>query len=426
MFPLYDLPNELLEAIVAAICRDRNPDLDRSTCLDRNSCDCPPAPPLGQNAPPCHRRLKATLTALCLTSRRLSAVATRHLYHHLEQPYLWMKLVPTLATRPDLARHVRSLRWVNAGARFINGSDYGFSGDNAILVELFEKRRAQYLAACPSYGETRDQAAREVTFEQLFFRDSDLVLSLIASMLPNLEALAIHPAGSQDLRFNKPGSLPRLRHLHLGACFWMTDAERVFAAAGHNLETVVLEMEYYYESSSGRERLQIYAPEMETGPQLQGEEGAEEGAQELEDQPAPRHVEGFGVDFAVPSVTHLTVRDSELHPDLMVDFFVAFPHLTHLHFRLGGPSGLSWTDSWEEHVQEYEQEKPALSEIVSLFRSRKPKGFPRLRSFVLEITGNPTDWDWKRWWDVKEARKLRREMEERGVNFEVWAPMPEN
>ncbi|KAL1844202.1 hypothetical protein VTJ49DRAFT_3858 [Mycothermus thermophilus] len=413
MLTLHDLPTETLDTIVATICRDRNSDLSALTCTDRSPCDCPPVPPPGQNLPPCHRRRRTALWSLCLTSRRLYAVAVPHLYHHLEQPYhfYWSLLARTLAERPDLGRHTRSLRWNGDYVDPVPSDLWTDFWHETALVDFFSNRRDEYLVTCPDEqycrgpGEVREAANSEVTFSTLLGGDESLVLALITSMLPNLEMLvAKHSNDNIGFRFSKPGSLPRLRYLHLQGRKYLDipAAKRVFIAARDTLDTVVLEMcpllsDEELEHIRSRENQEesedndSEEPEEEGGEeQGEGEGEVEEANQELQDFLATHRVDNAGYHIIIPRVTHLTITDCALDIIDLWKIFITFPNVAHFHFKLAGPqpSSFDW-NCYETAVREHEQAPPW--ELVAFFRSRNPKCAPRLQSFILEIMGNYKD-----------------------------------
>lgn len=81
-----------------------------------------------------------TLAALCLTSRYVNSVATRHLYHR-PTCKRWWALARTLLERPDLAGHVRRLRHRNWYATESSISWGSLSG----VVELHLRKQGRRL-----------------------------------------------------------------------------------------------------------------------------------------------------------------------------------------------------------------------------------------------------------------------------------------
>ncbi|KAK3903302.1 hypothetical protein C8A05DRAFT_32957 [Staphylotrichum tortipilum] len=104
--PLSALPAELVEAIVEQLCLSCVPDPAGTPACFTWTCSFPS--PYNTD-----RARAAALAGLCLTSRRLSAPATRHLYHRpLCAP--WPLLARTLLARPDLAALVCDLPLADA------------------------------------------------------------------------------------------------------------------------------------------------------------------------------------------------------------------------------------------------------------------------------------------------------------------------
>ncbi|KAL1844197.1 hypothetical protein VTJ49DRAFT_3853 [Mycothermus thermophilus] len=251
-----DLPTELLDAIVTALCGDHEPQEHPITCCVHRWYEWAPV----EKQPPllCDRQRQASLRSLCLTSRRFHAVTLPHLYHHLQPSSNWWRLAQTLALRPELARQVRSLRF--EGKKQEPDDVDPWVWEDPHLRPLYEARRAEYLETCPEqlcwpgFGpawqdgyEKKDDARRMTEFENCFETGHNLSLSLFTSMLPNLETLVATVGFAVAFRFNKPGSLPRLRHIHLypDKYEWMIAVRRVlprlFAAANESLESIILE-----------------------------------------------------------------------------------------------------------------------------------------------------------------------------------------
>ncbi|KAL2269222.1 hypothetical protein VTJ83DRAFT_4068 [Remersonia thermophila] len=267
MLALSDLPTELLDAIVTALCGDNEPQEHPITCCVHSWYEDTPV----EEQPPvlCDRQRQASLRSLCLTSRRIYAVALPHLYHHLQPSSNWWRLVQTLAIHPHLASCVRSLRLDDEDQPPHDVESWVW--EDPILRPLYEVRRAEYLEACPdeldepAFGpawedgyEQKDDARRMTEFEHCFDMDHNLALSLLTSMLPNLETLVATVGFAVAFRFNKPGSLPRLRNIHLSPNRrqWTIDVrrtlQRLFAAVNESLENVILEYCSEHSSWNGR------------------------------------------------------------------------------------------------------------------------------------------------------------------------------
>ncbi|KAL1840164.1 hypothetical protein VTJ49DRAFT_738 [Mycothermus thermophilus] len=482
---IHDLPTELLDAIVAVICRDRDTDPSVPSCVRWFSyfCDCPWPPTDGQDLSPCqrNRQREITLKSLCLTSRALHTVALPHLYHHL-WPRDWQVLARTLAARPDLARHARSLifgAWQDLAQRHPEPWKYISRLNLAAetpLVSCFEFRRYEYLARCRPwnlYIRPWDVERRRVTFASCVAGNDTLALDLLVSMLPNLHTLIAGLNLFYAFRFCRPGSLPRLRYIHLypdDQCrmlmsWHMPGLMRVFAAAQDSLESVVLEVCDKFqlepqspepsEDGSDEEEVEEVAndggeleeqgdDDEDSEEEDEGNEQADEAdqvveqptaeqqaaeqqapdQQQTEDQPAEQQQaaeeqeeeeeEGFRI--ICPRVTHLTILDRSFDLEFLRHIFVSFPNVTHFYFQLYGPGTMR--PGFGEDLEDDNHEP--LDQTVSFFRSRSPMRAPKLQSFVLEIKDTYTNW--RRWLVEDHVAALLAEMEERGVKFELRPP----
>jgi hypothetical protein len=238
-----DLPNELLDAIVSFICDHGEFDASFKSCVFP-----------GHDCQICDRQRQAALKALCLTSRRFHTVALPHLYHHLSPNARWWSLLRTLAHRPNLGHYARSLCWTENRSMPDASTSQELRQDSA-LVDLFNTRREEYFATCPrtsrtAYTESRVVAESLVHFRHLLEFQHSVPTDFLTSILPNLEVLAVPVDIFYSFRFCRPGSLPRLRHVHLRSlvegegvsAFW---SNRLFAAARDSLQSVVILTRYH-------------------------------------------------------------------------------------------------------------------------------------------------------------------------------------
>lgn len=126
---------------------------------------------------------------------------------------------------------------------------------DSALVDLFNTRMEEYFATCPrtsrtGYTESREVAESLVRFPYLLEFQHSVPTDFLTSILPNLEVLAVPVAIFFSFRFCRPGSLPRLRHVHLrsvveGEIVSAFRSTRLFAAARDSLQSVVIMTRYY-------------------------------------------------------------------------------------------------------------------------------------------------------------------------------------
>ncbi|KAL1844207.1 hypothetical protein VTJ49DRAFT_3863 [Mycothermus thermophilus] len=220
MTTIDSLPSEILDSIVDLFCHDSNKDdvffSGLRTLLFGSSMT------YGPNR--CVNR--STLAAICLTSRRLNAAATRHLYHHLYTPRWWL-LMRTLVTRPDLARHARSLR-VTYATKPLRNEIRG-----ALRKHLLARRHRQCLNRLLSPHGTRGSERlggirRRYTPIRRNVDDIydhyDLFMSAaldgLISLVPQIESLGFDPQYCRHL-FSFKAPLSALRHLSVTMTDWL-------------------------------------------------------------------------------------------------------------------------------------------------------------------------------------------------------------
>jgi hypothetical protein len=386
---LTDLPNELIEAIVAALCGD----LDASPGTLASGIN------PGHGCLSCDRTRLAALNALCRTSRLFYEISLPHLYHRVSPGSNCRMLLRTLVTRPDLAQHVRSLCWVGMGCyRPLAAIREELQNDKAV-VGAFVDRMEEFLATLPPEvrREFEGNAERELG---LFLRHyTNIPLDIAITFLPNIETLIAELDQAPIFLFCSPGMLPRLRQLYLSYSdvrgvlrMWMI--LRLLEATRDSLETVVLQMcDTKIQPYLFPFRWDAYDDQFE--------------ALDVPEEPTKL---GY-FKFTVPNVTRLAIRDWILDHRVLRLMFATFPNIAHLHFQIVGPRCLGRNDRCLQNP---------LHWIAAVFRS--PDCVPKLRCFVLEV--EETFDTWEKWWNESTSRSLIEAMENRGVEFEFRHPKP--
>ncbi|KAK4039903.1 hypothetical protein C8A01DRAFT_16203 [Parachaetomium inaequale] len=186
------LPGELVEAVVTALCVYCSPGEGRC-CLNSN-CTC-------LDGDPTDRSRISALASLCLTSRKLNAAATRHLYHVLPSRK-WSLLARTLLARKDLARLAKALR-----VGFCFSADGSHSSPE--LDSYFSEQLGAYLDSLSS--DKRTQIRQRLPRENLFPESNNAALDIMVSLCPNLETLEAILEYLEVFRFCPPNSMPRLQ-----------------------------------------------------------------------------------------------------------------------------------------------------------------------------------------------------------------------
>jgi hypothetical protein len=198
-------------------------------------------------SPNCHHDLSIVrkhincLAALSRTCKALNDLATPHLYH---RPYChdsgYVALVRTIVQRPDLAHHVRHLRyeeWTSIGRNGAPTLD-NLSFDD---IRLFRNCADSYAidgGLAPNWMDNDsvalpapDAYAPGTRLE----REREAVLSaLMVARCPNLEELVTTTRfDDEGFFFSRPGSLPRLRTL------WVAHYDDEFGSGFENMATLL-------------------------------------------------------------------------------------------------------------------------------------------------------------------------------------------
>ena len=149
-----------------------------------------------------------TLAALARTCWTLNDVATRALYH---EPCASVHLVRTLNEKPELCRHVTNL-YIDVVSDRYNDSVGTVDEDNALLLQIAAKHAPGGLLPNPE----NDNEGGHTTPGAFLAADREyFVQSLLIAMCPNIQDLFASCGYRADFPFSTPGSLPRLRHLHI-------------------------------------------------------------------------------------------------------------------------------------------------------------------------------------------------------------------
>lgn len=192
-----DLPLELVEGIVAALCVECAPAEERC-CFD-SSCYC------GDDHVKVNAERISSLASLCLTSRSLNSVATRHLYHRLPCKKWWL-LARTLIARWDLAQLAKGMRFGNHGV--VSKEDCPPE-----VLAYFEEEREAYLDGLPEG--VRDEALDRLNENDLYTGNGNIELDIMTSLCPNLETLHATVGYFDVFRFCTLYSMKKLHSIAL-------------------------------------------------------------------------------------------------------------------------------------------------------------------------------------------------------------------
>lgn len=204
-FQFCALPVELIEGVLKELCL---------ACGPRHDAECPSFGCFCQ----CDEsygdpRIEA-LASLCLTSRQLNGIATRHLYHHPCGNKWWL-LAATLLARPDLARLAVELSVTNP-------SRVEYRDCAPDLVAYFEDQFQAYTDAMAEAGDV--VSLRHLKDGDSFSGSYNIPLDILVTLCPKLKRLNARLDYFEVFRFCRPQSL-----LHLeSAALSHTDTMRGF------------------------------------------------------------------------------------------------------------------------------------------------------------------------------------------------------
>lgn len=215
------LPVELVEGIVGELCLFCSPPRHDTQCSRNPFCRC-----LSDDHPG-RRDGLAALASLCLTSRQLNSMATRHLYHRPRCDDKWWLLAATLLAHPDLADFVAELNVNSPGPVHHQGC--------APEVVAYFKDQFQ------TFADAMGQAGNEFDSGPLDDGDSfsgshNVPVDILVTLCPNLQRLDVPVSYFEIFRFCRPRSLLRLRHVALShedseLGFYFDECARLFLAA---------------------------------------------------------------------------------------------------------------------------------------------------------------------------------------------------
>lgn len=186
MAPFTALPVELVEGILRELCLFCSPRHDAECSLDA-FCRCRD----GRSS----RSGYAALAALCLISRQLNAMATRHLYHRLDCDDKWWLLAATLLARPDLAQFVVELRVDSPSA-----VDYRDCAPE--VVAYFKDQFQTFTDAMGAAGKVFDSGPLDD--DDNFSGSHNVPGDILVTLCPNLERLDASVAYFEIFRFCRP------------------------------------------------------------------------------------------------------------------------------------------------------------------------------------------------------------------------------
>ncbi|MBE3046338.1 hypothetical protein IMZ48_28150 [Candidatus Bathyarchaeota archaeon] len=193
---------DVLNAIIVTFCPYCTP-REYLSELTYRSAHCPPS---YQGRDEEHRRIQA-LAALCLTSKQVGTLATRHLYHR-PTATSWPLLARTLIERPDLARRVKHLNTRN------------WAGIPGMLDNSFPPEVARHWSSKVAYpvemwdSEDEDSEGEDGKYEdgeEGLSQAGNIALDIVVALCPELEELDAVLDGGDAFALLEPGSLPRLR-----------------------------------------------------------------------------------------------------------------------------------------------------------------------------------------------------------------------
>jgi hypothetical protein len=270
-----NLPLELVEGIVAGFCVECTGE-EEQCCYSSN----------------CYHVDEETATAarlsslasLCLTSRHLNSVATRHLYHRPSYMRWWL-LARTLLARTDLAQLIKGMRFANY--RSVSKEDC----PREVLAYFTEQKEA-YLDRVPETK--REKHRRRLGEDDLYEGNGNIELDIMASLCPSLTSLHAVVGYFGSFRFCTPQSMMRLHtivisHADTELGLHLENARPLFQAAP-NIASITYNM---LSSSSG-------------------------------------------LDFALDKVTTLDLQYSTIDGESLANLLKAFPNLETFRYGMGG------------------------------------------------------------------------------------------
>jgi len=211
-------PTELIEEIVLYAC---------AYCVPQGPCqrspqheDCPKYPSTAFRCTKYpdvdHYSDLSTLWSLCLTSRQLNDIATRHLYHRpfgAHDAETWWPLARTLISRPDIAAHVKELHL----------DEFKDLKGPALLQEISDSIPSSLLVRNGRDGRAPPSASDEQrwTLLRLMGGEEASCMDLMINLCPNLETFEAAIDIFNDVEwyyiplftFCQPQSMPALRNL---------------------------------------------------------------------------------------------------------------------------------------------------------------------------------------------------------------------
>jgi hypothetical protein len=271
-----NLPVELVEGIVAGFCAECTAGEERQCCYSSN-CYHP-----DEDAAAAVRL--SSLSSLCLTSRHLNSVATRHLYHRLSCKKWWL-LARTLLARRDLAQLTMGMRF--ADYRCVSKEDCPPE-----VLAYFRDQKEAYLDRVPE-GKREDRR-RSLEEDDLYTGNGNLELDIMTSLCPNLTSLHAVVGYFHAFRFCTPQSMMRLHtvvisHADTELGLHLENARPLFQAAPN-----IASITYHMMSSSS------------------------------------------GLGFALDKVTTLDLQYSAIDRGSLANVLMAFPNLETFRYSMGG------------------------------------------------------------------------------------------
>ncbi|KAK0736668.1 hypothetical protein B0T21DRAFT_411820 [Apiosordaria backusii] len=233
-----DMPLELVTMIVEQLCYHGEPSHEHQCHCRSIPCNCDPhESSIGSD--------NATLASLCLTSKLLNDIATKHLYHNPDCETRWPLLARTLIARQDLAQQVQQFETFQA--------DDCREDENGSPVSLM-------MALCPnlvgiradinlgddfvfSHPRTRPNLKKVElvwwdTHSGISFHDLDRLFCAA----PNIQAMTMWTVNDEQGGFCEGVTLEKLTHLELKNAMISHDALVALYIMAPNLQTLKYEI----------------------------------------------------------------------------------------------------------------------------------------------------------------------------------------